>query len=159
MLLPRHLLLALLAAPWTTSAQTLPQMAREVSAPPTELPVPKPAFRFNPGIEVQERHTDNVTLLNAVDARSDWVTDTAATINAQYRRRQADVSVDFRINKLFHERFENLDTTLRNMKAVAKLEPLEKWFFLDARGNIGQQNRSAFGRRALLILQAPHGIV
>lgn len=143
--LPGGVLFAFLAAPWAANAQVLPQPTRDASPRPTEIPVPKPAFRFNPGIEVQERHTDNVTLLNAVDARSDWVTDTAATINAQYRRRQADVSVDFRINKLFHERFANLDTTLRNMKAVAKLEPVEKWLFLDARGDIGQQNRSVFG--------------
>ena len=122
--------------------QTTPSREESFAATAT---LGTPTFRVVPTFELTERYTDNISLASSTFAKSGWITDVAGGGQLEYRGARANAKIDFRINRLLHEDTTNLDSTQRELTSYANIDVIEKWFFLDARATISQQNRSAFG--------------
>lgn len=102
-------------------------------------------FRLNPYVELGERYTDNILLTEDSSARKDWVTDVSTGFRLERKSSRADLSIDYRLNRLFHSRQSSLDRTEKLLSSRATIEAVENWFFVDAFATISQENRSAFG--------------
>ena len=127
-------------------SQTVPPVdPPSTTAESGTMQVRPPSFQIVPTLDIGERHTDNAALVSAASAKSDWVTDATAGLRLEYRAARASAHVDFHVNRLIHGSLTNLDSTQRRLNSNATLEAVEKWLFLDARANISQQSRSAFG--------------
>ncbi len=98
-----------------------------------------------PFLSITERYSDNVALAVPSAAISDWVTDAAAGLGLVYRAARASAQLDYRVNRLFHSKVSGLDSTQQFLNSGANFEAVEKWLFIDARADITQGNRSAFG--------------
>jgi len=144
------------ASPVAPNVEPMSAVAPLVTAPDAYLPAAgtTPALRLTPLAEINEHYTDNVALLAGPLARSDWVSEVVAGLQIDYRAARANAQVDFHINRLFHREFDNLDNTQRFLNSHASLEAVEKWLFVDARANISQQNRSAFGSTSIADLSS-----
>ena len=140
------ILLLVVSASSPLRAQTkAPSAAQVPSAELSGPPASTPSLRIVPLVELTERHTDNVGQATSTPAKNDWITDAAAGLRIEYRGARANVQFDYRVNRLFHDKFTNLDTTQHLLNSNASLEAVEKWLFLDASARITQENRSAFG--------------
>ena len=138
-------LLVILATSPLGAQTNAPATAQATSA---ELPVAQgsaPSLRIIPLIELTERHSDNVAPVTATPAQSDWITDAAAGFRVEYRAARANVQIDYRMNRLYYDKFSKLDATQHLLSSSASLEAVERWLFLDASARITQENRSAFG--------------
>ena len=130
----------------SANGQTVPPIVPPLTATePSATQVRPPSFRIIPTLDIGERYTDNAASVDASLARSDWVTDAAAGLLLEYRAARASANVDFHVNRLIHSSLSSLDSTQRRLNSNAAIEAVEKWLFLDARANISQQSRSAFG--------------
>ena len=130
----------------SANSQTVPPIVPPLTTTePSASQDRPPSFRIIPTLNIGERYTDNAASVGASLAKSDWVTDAAAGLSMDYRAARASANIDFQVDRLIHSSLSSLNNTQRRLNSNATLEAVEKWLFLDARANISQQSRSAFG--------------
>ena len=105
-------------------------------------------FRLTPSVTLSEFYSDNIALLPGDIATKGWITGLSPEIRAELSGVRAKGFLDFRLQRNAYSSSSGLDGTRRFLNSSAKVEAVEKLFFVDARANITQQNRSPFGAAA-----------
>lgn len=129
----------------SSPAQEVQETQNAPNAPNAPQATLAPAWRFVPELALTGSYTDNAALAADPFARKSWVTDAAVGLHADYRGPRSTLFLDYRVHGIFYASQSALDNNQRFLNALANLDLVEKWLFLDARANISQQNRSPFG--------------
>lgn len=102
-------------------------------------------WRIQPSVSVRETWTDNVTLVSASQARSDFVTEVSPSLAIQGRGSRARMDIDYRPTALVYARDSGRNDLLNMLNASGAFEAIERFLFVEARAQITQQTVSAFG--------------
>lgn len=141
------------AAPFSPRIDVPRIAASAVIAPPAPAPempqsrFPRPAlrpWRITPLLNVSLTYTDNVNLAPAGSARSDLVKNISPGIRAEGSGPRIRGYFDYRINDVSYANESRLNNRQNALDSLVTVELLEGRFFVDLRGNVSQQNRSAF---------------
>ena len=123
-------------------------LASAVAALATAAHAQSQEWRIVPSISLDETYTDNVRLAPEALAESGWITDLAPGLRIERNGPRLKVFVDSRFHVLRYPGQSQLDNTQSFVDALARLEAIEKWLFIDARATVTQQNRTALGAAA-----------
>lgn len=131
------------------------QVVAPVPPAPGGAPIQPPAparllrpWHFVPSLSVTETYSDNVALAPRGAARSDRVTNLSPGIRVEGAGPRVQGHVDYRLHGLFYANDPRLNNMQNTLSSLVTVELLENRFFVDARGSITQQNRSAFAAAA-----------
>jgi len=102
-------------------------------------------WRIVPSVSVTETYTDNLTLSSGDLAKRGWITDVTPALRIDLNGARAKGYVDFRYHDLSYPGEPQLDNAQKTLYSRLNLEAIERWFYIDARAETTQQNRSAFG--------------
>lgn len=105
-------------------------------------------WRIQPTVSVRETWTDNVALVPASQARSDFVTEISPSLTIQGRGSRARMDIDYRPTALVYARDSGRNDVLNLLNASGVFEAIERFLFVDAHAQITQQTVSAFGPQA-----------
>jgi uncharacterized protein (PEP-CTERM system associated) len=97
-----------------------------------------------PTASVTETVSNNA-LLRETDRRSDAITQFNAGLHLSSRGPRAKVSLDYQLTGSIHARGTEANTTTNSLRSALAAELVDRWLFLDANAQIGQQSISAFG--------------
>lgn len=103
------------------------------------------SFRMAPYVVVSESYSDNIGLVPEPAARSGWVTELAPGIRIQSTGARVKGALDFRVASTRYSGQSQLDDTVKFLNSNVRVEALENLLYVDARADVTQQNRSAFG--------------
>jgi uncharacterized protein (PEP-CTERM system associated) len=101
--------------------------------------------RIVPSVALTESYSDNVGLVANELARAGWITDIAPGVRADVSGARVKASLIGRLDWVTYSSDSRLNSTQRFLNSAAEVEAVDGWLFLDARADISQQNRSAFG--------------
>lgn len=94
-------------------------------------------WTVRPEITLREAYTDNA-FIGTGTPRSDWVTQVTPGIRIDGRSPRLTVDFNYAPSALFYARNSEGDDFVNNLDAFARLEAVEKFFFVEAKGRIGQ---------------------
>lgn len=101
-------------------------------------------WTITPTISVTETATDNVALTQN-GTRSDLISDINPGIQIAGTGGRAKLRFDYQMHNLIYAQDSSRNSIQNSLNALGTLEAIENWFFIEASGNISQQNVSAFG--------------
>jgi uncharacterized protein (PEP-CTERM system associated) len=101
--------------------------------------------RIVPSVTVTESYSDNVALVSSEFARAGWITDVAPAIRADLSGAKVKGSLVGRLDFVSYSSESRLNSRQQFLNSSAEVEAVDGWLFVDARADITQQNRSAFG--------------
>lgn len=100
-------------------------------------------WQFNPGLRGVVTYSDNV----ALSARGNEVKDTSYEIvpSVNYSRKdgRVEITADYSLDHVFHSNDRAGSRNVNTLNSVAKLEPVDNIFYVDANAQISQQSISA----------------
>jgi uncharacterized protein (PEP-CTERM system associated) len=102
-------------------------------------------WRIVPQISVRETYSDNAELTSAALAQSRMISDISTGILLERLGPHASFLFDYRLRSFIYAGDSRLNDTQNFLNSRANFELVDNWIFLDARANVSQQNRSAFG--------------
>ena len=106
-----------------------------------------PAFagdwKITPTIAVNETSTDNVALSNTNKQR-DLITDLNPGLRIEGSGGRSKLHFDYQMHNLIYQKDSSHNGRQNSLNALGTLEALDNWMFIEASGNISQQNLSAF---------------
>lgn len=104
-------------------------------------------WRVTPSISLTETYTDNVDLAPSDRKRSDFITTVTPGLQIHSSGGgRVKLNLDFRTqNNLVQANNSNRNDTLNFLNAVANVEAVDNWLFVDASASISQRAISAFG--------------
>lgn len=108
-------------------------------------PTSAETWRVTPSISLVETLTDNVDLAPGNRKQSDLITQVAPGIAVTGTGARIKLNFDYRMNNLLYANDSARNNVQNYMDALATVEAVENWLFVDARGSITQQAISAFG--------------
>ena len=112
--------------------------------PPTEAPRPRPWL--SPTITLTETYSDNAFLAPDPLAQRGWITDVAPGLRAENSlNARIHYYLDYRLHQLLYSNNSDANDTQNFLDSLLRLELVEKSVFFDARAEITQGARSAFG--------------
>lgn len=101
-------------------------------------------WRFTPTVNATETYTDNVALATRGNEKSDFVTQVAPGFSITANSPRLKLSANYSLEGTTY--LNSSGSTFSNqLNATMNAELIRNLLFLDAKGNIGQQNISAFG--------------
>jgi uncharacterized protein (PEP-CTERM system associated) len=124
------------AAGLTLAASAFPACAQE----------PARAWSITPSIGVRGTYTDNVSLVASPD-RGEFVTQVSPGIRIAGRGARFNASLDYTGSALFYARRPENDRLANTLSALASLEAVDNFAYIDATGNISQSFVSPFAPR------------
>lgn len=105
-----------------------------------------PAWLVTPRISVSEMWTDNAALgSSAQGGRNDMVTTIRPGLHVDSNSARLKAYFDYSLNQVMYANNENKNKTVNALNTFGSLEAWQDHFFVDFRGNVSQQNASAFG--------------
>jgi uncharacterized protein (PEP-CTERM system associated) len=107
------------------------------------LPAGAADWTFAPDITLRETYTDNA-FLGSGGKRHDWVTDVSPGIRIDGRGARLTASLAYRPSAIFYARESDGNDIANNLQAFGRLEAIERFFFVEAAGNIAQNFISPF---------------
>ena len=102
-------------------------------------------WRFTPTVRATETYTDNVELATRGNEKGDFVTQVAPGFSITTDSPRLKVKANYSLESTTYFHSSRSSPLSNQLSATANAELVRDLFFLDARGNIGQQNISAFG--------------
>lgn len=102
-------------------------------------------WRFTPTISATETYTDNVALATRGKEQSDFVTQVAPGFSVTANSPRLKLTANYSLEGTTYLHNSSSSGFSNQLNATLNAELIRNLFFLDARGNIGQQNISAFG--------------
>ena len=106
------------------------------------------AWRISPLISVAETYSDNVALAPANLAKRDWATTVTPGIHAEGSGGRVRGVFDYRLRSTTYANESQLNNRQNFLNSRLTAELIEDRFFLETRGSISQQLRSAFSAAA-----------
>lgn len=102
-------------------------------------------WRIVPQVVVREVYSDNVELAVPALARNDFYSDITTGLLLERLGPRLSFLLDYRLRSYFYSTESRLNNSQNFLSSRATLELIDNWIFVDARANVTQQNRSAFG--------------
>ena len=103
-------------------------------------------WRVLPDLTLREIYTDNA-FLGVGEPRSDFVTEVTPGIRIVGRSPRLAANFSYRPSALFYARNDQANDVVNNLSAFARLEAVERFFFVEAFGSITQSFLSPFAPR------------
>jgi uncharacterized protein (PEP-CTERM system associated) len=103
-------------------------------------------WTVTPDITLRETYTDNV-FLGSGTREHDFITQVTPGIRIDGRSPRLIANLSYRPSALFYARHDEADDIANSLNAFARLEAIEKLFFVDASGSIAQHFISPFAPR------------
>ena len=103
------------------------------------------SWTFSPDITVRFTATDNV--LFTPEGESDFITQVTPGLRLRGAGARLRASFEYEPSVLFYSRHDEANDISNRLRAVASLEAVEKFFFIDVDGAISQQFLSPFAPR------------
>ena len=100
-------------------------------------------WTVEPGISLRETYTDNV-FFGAGPREHDFITEVTPGIRIAGRGPRLVASLAYRPSALFYARADEFNDVINNLAGSARLEAVEKLFFIDAEASITQNFISPF---------------
>lgn len=132
------------AAPQSREGANLPK-SRDVTTV-TEQPAQNRNWTVTPSITLRETYTDNA-FPDSTEARSDFITQVMPAIRIDGRSARLTANLSYAPTLLFFARNGEANDVVNNLSANAKLEALEKFFYVEGSGYIAQSYVSPFAPR------------
>ncbi|NTV09504.1 MAG: TIGR03016 family PEP-CTERM system-associated outer membrane protein [Zoogloea sp.] len=98
-----------------------------------------------PRLTIMETLTDNVDLGPDDGKESALVTDIVPSIHIDGESARSKLRLDYEMHSLTYSQDSGRNNTQHYLNTAGSLEAIEKWMYLEARGNISQQAISSFG--------------
>lgn len=114
-----------------------------------EAPSARSGWTLTPSLQLHGTYTDNVGLAPAGREQGATILDVSPGISLRGGGARVRLSLDYRLQNVSHLEDSTRDRTFHQLSAVGTVEAVEKWFFIDAKASISQQNISVFGTQAL----------
>lgn len=105
-------------------------------------------WRFTPTVSVTETYTDNVFLATKGQEKSDLVTQIAPGFSITSNSPRLKLSANYALEGTSYLHSSGGSGFNNQLSATLNAEVIRKLFFIDAKGNVGQQNISAFGTQS-----------
>ena len=102
-------------------------------------------WHFTPTVRATETYTDNVGLATRGNEKSDVVTQVAPGFSITSNSPRLKLNASYSLEGTSYLHGSSSSAFSNQLNATANAELIRNLFFLDARGNVGQQNISAFG--------------
>ena len=102
-------------------------------------------WRIQPYLQASETYTDNVGLTPAGQERSDFITEIKPGVSVWWRSGRSQAHLDYALQGLVYAREDGRNTVNHQLSAIGNAELVPDRLFLDAGGNISQQNISLLG--------------
>lgn len=99
---------------------------------------------ITPGISLAETYSDNAFLSLDSAARKSWISDVGATLGVVHQAAFSRLSIDYRLQHLMYSGIGERNNTQRFLNSSLHQELIDDHVYVDARGTITRQNRSAF---------------
>ena len=103
------------------------------------------SWQFVPSISLAETWSDNLQLQPDPFARTGWVTQLTPSLALDHVGPRLRLSLDYRHQRSYYAGESELDNAQNFLRLASTYEVIEKLAFIEARANITQENRSAFG--------------
>ncbi|MBL8524188.1 MAG: TIGR03016 family PEP-CTERM system-associated outer membrane protein [Betaproteobacteria bacterium] len=102
-------------------------------------------WRIVPQLSVRETYSDNIDLAASSSAQSRAYSDISTGLLVERLGPRVSFLFDYRLRSYIYSGESRLNNTQNFLNSRAAFELVDNWMFVDARANITQQNRSAFG--------------
>lgn len=102
------------------------------------------SWTITPTLSVTETATDNVAL-SSENKKSDLISNVNPGIHIAGSGGRSKLRFDYQMHNLFYAQDSSRNEIQNSLNALGTLEAIENWLFIEASGNISQQNLSAFG--------------
>jgi uncharacterized protein (PEP-CTERM system associated) len=113
------------------------------------------SLRVLPSVDLTETWSDNAALAPAELARPGWITDLVPAIRIDVSGARVKGLFDLRVHNTAYSTDARLNSTQTYLNSFAKVEVAENLLFVDARADVGQQNKSPFGAATTPDLSTP----
>jgi uncharacterized protein (PEP-CTERM system associated) len=111
-----------------------------------DLPLGTAGWTVQTDLTLREIYTDNA-FLGVGEPRHDFVTEVTPGIRINGRSPRLTANFSYRPSALFYARNDQANDVVNNLAAFARLEAIERFFFVEAFGNISQSFFSPFAPR------------
>lgn len=125
-------------------ADVLGETVRE-GIPDAGSALSKPGLLLEPRISLRETWTDNVALAPRGAERSDWVTELSPGLHFRGVGSRIKYDFDYQRSEIFYAKSSSSRDHQNFLSAFGSLEAIERFFFVEAQGQISQQTISALG--------------
>lgn len=123
------------------SGATMAQQADSQVAPSA-----KPAWTIVPRLTVMETLTDRAVVDGSRGGSSgDQITQITPGIRIEGQSAKLKANFDYSLSQIYYAQNTEKNRSQNALNAFGTFEAIDKWFYLDFRGSITQQNVSAFG--------------
>ena len=112
----------------------------------SEQPATGRNWTVTPSVSVRETYTDNA-FPDSATARSDFVTLVTPGIRIDGRTPRLTANLDYAPRALFFARNSEANDVVNNLSAFARLEAVERFFFVEGSGYVAQSYISPFAPR------------
>jgi uncharacterized protein (PEP-CTERM system associated) len=102
-------------------------------------------WTFTPQLGIRGTYTDNVGLQPPGSERSDTIMTTAPGFRLKGEGARLKLDATYTMENLTYLHNSQSNAINHQLNALANLEAIEKWFYIDTTARISQQNNSAFG--------------
>ena len=102
-------------------------------------------WRVTPSLSVAETLTDNVDLAPGDRKKSDLITQVSPGIRVTGTGARLKLNLNYRVQQFLYASDADRNSRQNFLDAVANLEAVQNWLFVDATARITQQSVSAFG--------------
>ncbi|CAH1906388.1 conserved hypothetical protein [Candidatus Nitrotoga sp. HW29] len=102
-------------------------------------------WKIVPRLNLLETYTDNVTLAERGQEKSDFITQIMPGVSLSGTGARLKVNVNYTMQNLFYANENNRNRTVHQLNAKENAELIKNFFFLDSTANISQQNISLLG--------------
>jgi uncharacterized protein (PEP-CTERM system associated) len=106
-----------------------------------------PAWSITPDVTVTGTYNDNPTLAASSDARGDFITQVSPGLRIDGRGPRFRANLNYRPSAIFYARNSGDNDFINTLSAFGNLEAIERFFFVEATGNIAQNFISPLGPR------------
>jgi len=132
------------ASPQSRESANVPQSRDATSV--SEQPATGRNWTVTPSVSVRETYTDNA-FPDSATARSDFVTLVTPGIRIDGRTPRLTANLDYAPRALFFARNSEANDVVNNLSAFARLEAVERFFFVEGSGYVAQSYISPFAPR------------
>jgi uncharacterized protein (PEP-CTERM system associated) len=102
-------------------------------------------WKITPNLNLLETYTDNVTLAERGNEKSDFITQINPGISLSGTGARLKVNVSYTMQNLFYANESDQNTTFHQLSARENAELIKNFLFLDSTASISQQNISLLG--------------
>jgi uncharacterized protein (PEP-CTERM system associated) len=96
-------------------------------------------WSFQPGLDIGEIYSDNISLAVARQAEDEFVTEVVPWFSLKNDARDLKLNLDYRLQNLLYARDNRRNNTYHQLNGQSAATLVDNLFYIDADGSIGQQ--------------------